>query len=66
MTVLTVCWHIFSLIKEFYVEDYYIRLIELVAICWAGGKVIVIVVVGNCNWFVFGIVNYKIKCDVRT
>ena len=46
-------------------EDYYIRLIELVAICWAGGKVIVIVV-GNCNWFVFGIVNYKIKCDVRT
>ena len=44
-------------------EDYYIRLIELVAICWAGGKVIVIVV---GNWFVFGIVIYKIKCAVRT
>ena len=44
-------------------EDYYIRLIEPVAICWAGGKVTVIVV---GNWFVFGIVIYKIKCAVRT
>ena len=30
-------------------EDYYVRLIEPVVICWAGGKMIVV-----GNWFVFG------------
>ena len=47
-------------------ENYYIKLIEPVAICWAGGKVIVIVIVVLGNWFVFGLVIYKIKCAVRT
>ena len=33
-------------------EDYYVRLIEPVVICWAGGKMIVV----GTNWFVFGII----------
>ena len=60
---MTVCWHIFSLSKEFYVEDYYIRLIGPAAISWAGGKLTVIVV---GNWFVFGIIIYKNLYAVRT